>query len=474
MIHFRFGDLLASTGAMAVHPGRDEARELVGVSSDSRSVRRGQLYVSIAGANFDGDRFAREAFDSGAGALLLRDAKTADTLPEDAPVAVSDDTVRALGDLASWHRSRLDRPVLAITGSVGKTSTKDIAAALLAQAGPIAAAPKSFNNAIGVPHTLLLADASTVAIVLEIGTSAPGEIAALTRIARPNVGVITSIGHSHLERLGGVDGVAREKAQLGANLGPEDWLVIDAACEHSQLVRGMTRARVRTFGVEREDADWNATDIEEDAGGVHFALAVQDGRRFDVRVPLVGRHNAHNAAAAIAAVDALGFEPRELLGGLAELRAAPHRMSLVRTNRGVDLIDDTYNSNPDSARNAVRVLASRTRSERRVAVLGDMLELGARSSELHRQLGSEVADARIELLVCVGELGREIAAGARERGFDPDRIVTYADVGEAVTAVPALLRTDDIVLFKASRGLALERVVDAVVADLDRGTHRAG
>jgi len=474
VIRFAFGDLLASTGAATLHPGRDDARELVGVTSDSRVVRSGQLFVSIGGPNFDGDAFAGAALEAGAAAALVRAAETARRLPEHAPVAIAADTVRALGDLASWHRSRLACPVLAITGSVGKTSTKDAAAALLSRAGAVVAAPKSFNNAIGVPHTLLLADDDARSVVLEVGTSAPGEIAALTRIARPSVGIITAIGQSHLAELGGLDGVCEEKGQLGAGLRPDDWLVLDAGGAFVDRLRAMTRARVRTFGLDEPRADWNATQVVEESDGVRFRLEVSDGRRFEVRVPLVGRHNAANTAAAIAAVDAMGFDPNELLSGLEELRPAPHRMNLVRTTRGVELIDDTYNSNPDSARNAVRVLASRQGAGRRVAVLGDMLELGAQSAELHRQLGREVANARIELLVCVGELAREIATGAREAGVHASRILTYTDVGEAIAEVPERLRTDDVVLFKASRGLALERAVDAVADRLGRGTHRVG
>lgn len=475
MIRFSFGDLLASTGAATLHPGRDEDRELVGVTTDSRAIASDQLFVSIAGPNFDGDRFAGSALEAGAGAALVREEATARRLPERAPVAFGVDTLRALGDLASWHRSRLDGPVLAITGSVGKTSTKDIAAALLSAAGTVVAAPKSFNNAIGVPHTLLLAGDDARAVVLEVGTSAPGEIAALTRIARPNVGIITAIGRSHLEELGGIEGVCEEKGQLGAGLGPEDTLVIDAGGAFADRLRSMTRARVRTFGLDEPRAEWNATDVVEDEAGVRFVLRVHDGRRFDVRVPLVGRHSAANTAAALAAVDAMGFDPNELLSGLEELRPAPHRMNVIRTaTGGVELIDDTYNSNPDSARNAVRVLATRKGGGRRVAVLGDMLELGAQSAELHRELGRAVADARIELLVCVGELAREIATGAHEAGVHASCIVQYTDVGEAIAGVPDRLRTDDTVLFKASRGLALERVVDAVADRLGRGTHRVG
>ncbi|QDU84313.1 UDP-N-acetylmuramoyl-tripeptide--D-alanyl-D-alanine ligase MurF [Planctomycetes bacterium Pla163] len=471
MIRFTFKDLLAATGAMPRDAGAHDELRLVGVTTDTREVRPGQLFVAIEGPNFDGDRYAADAFGRGAGAVLVRREETARELPSDLAVAVAPDTVRALGDLAAWHRSRLTCPVLAITGSVAKTSTKNAAAALLSGVGHIAAAPKSFNNSIGVPHTLLLADDTTRAVVLEVGTSAPGEIAALTRIAKPVVGVITAIGHSHLEGLGGIEGVCEEKGQLGAELGPDDHLVLDSEGDFVDRLRSMTRANVRTFSVEGR-GDWNARAVRDEVDHLRFEVTRPDGAPLQVAVPLIGAHNAANIAAALAAVDAMGFRVDELVSGLTELRAAPHRMQRIHIG-GVELIDDTYNSNPDSARNAVRVLAGRKTASRRVMVLGDMLELGALAADHHRELGGLVAAARFELLVCVGDLGEIIAEGALAGGMPSDRVVHHATTEEAVAAVPARLRQDDVVLFKASRGLALERVVDAAATVLERGAHRA-
>ncbi|MEZ5979867.1 MAG: UDP-N-acetylmuramoyl-tripeptide--D-alanyl-D-alanine ligase [Planctomycetota bacterium] len=455
MIEFTFADLLAATGASVARRGVHDDVRLAGVTTDSRDVLPGQLFVGIHGPNFDGNAYAATAIERGAGAVLLSDLVAASKLPASAPVALTNDTLRALGDLASWHRSRLDCPVLGITGSCGKTTTKDVAAALLAPVGEVVAAAKSYNNAIGVPLTLLRADARTRAVVLEIGTNAPGEIATLTRIARPYVGLVTMIGHSHLEGLDDLEGVASEKGALGEHLGPDDHLVLPAASPYLEHLSSRTRAQVRTFG-EGGEGDWSAEDVRTDADGSSFTVR---GRRVTTR--LVGRHNVLNVTAAIAAVDAMGFDALESAAVLAEFEGAPHRMQRTEVH-GITLLDDTYNSNPDSARAAMRVLSDANTSGRRVMVFGDMLELGARSQLLHTQIGVEAAAARVELLVCVGDLARATAAGAMEGGMPSDRVVHVASVDEAVTCVPRLVETGDVVLFKASRGMRLERVVESV------------
>jgi UDP-N-acetylmuramoyl-tripeptide--D-alanyl-D-alanine ligase len=458
---------VAATGAALRDGARDMAREFAGVATDSRDVRPGQLFVAIGGPTFDGNAFAAAALAAGAGGVLVSDAALARSLPAGAVVLVHPDTRRALVDLGAWHRSRLTCPVVAVTGSAGKTSTKEILATLLARVGPTVRAPKSFNNAIGVPHTLLLADEHTRAVVLEVGTSGPGEIAALARIARPDVAIITLIGHGHLERLVDLDGVCAEKGALGTALTPDDHLVLNADDPYCERLRAMTRASVRTFGV-RGRGDFVATDLEATEQGSRFRV-----RGLPVHVPLVGLHHVQNVLAALAAADALGHRIDELVPALSELQGAPHRMQRMRVG-GLVLVDDTYNSNPDSARAAVRALSALPSAGRRVMVLGDMLELGASSAHLHHQLGVEVAAARFELLVCVGELGADIAAGAIAGGMTRASVVHCTSTEEASERLGDLLRTGDTVLFKASRGLALERVVASVSERFGKEGHGRG
>jgi UDP-N-acetylmuramoyl-tripeptide--D-alanyl-D-alanine ligase len=449
----RFRDVLDSTGAMLV---RGDAETLVhGVSTDTRTLRPRELFLALSGPNFDGNRFARRAGELGAGALLLRSGAELDLggLPRGAPVAVHDSPRRALCDLASWHRARLSIPVIGITGSCGKTTTKEILTQLLEPHLRTVASPASFNNDIGVPHTLLLADPATQALVVEIGTNAPGEIASLCRIARPTVGIVTNVGAAHLERLGSVEGVAREKGDLVASLPDDGLAVLNLDCRHSARMRAVTRARVVTISVEGE-GDLDAREVWFHSGGVTFRLG-----EHEVTSPLPGSHNVYNLLAALAAATGLGLALEDLLPAVARLRGARRRMERIELAGGVTLYDDSYNANPDSARAAVRVLSGLHGAGRRVLVLGDMLELGADAPELHHGIGCAAAQAGLDLLLLVGELTRATAAGALECGMASEAVAHLGALEEALERAPDLLRAGDVVLVKGSRRMGLDRLV---------------
>jgi UDP-N-acetylmuramoyl-tripeptide--D-alanyl-D-alanine ligase len=449
----RFKDVLDSTGAMLV---RGDAQRLVhGVSTDTRTLRPRALYLALSGPNFDGNAFARQAGERGAGGLLLRsgpDLRLAD-LPTDAPVAVHDAPLRALNDLASWHRARLSIPVVGITGSCGKTTTKNILRQLLEPHLQVVASPASFNNDVGVPHTLLLADPDTRALVVEIGTNAPGEIAALCRVARPTIGVITNIGASHLEKLGSIDGVAREKSALFASLPPDGLAVLNLDCRYAAELRSATSARVATISVEGE-GEFDATDLWFHSGGTTFRL-----RGHEVTSPLIGSHNVYNLLAALAAATGMGLPLEQLLPAVSRLEAGKRRMERRRFG-DLTVFDDSYNANPDSARAAVRVLEGLHGSGRRVLVLGDMLELGDDAPELHHQIGCAAARADIDLLLLVGETTRATAAGALECGMAPERVLHLGSPAEALERIAGLVRAGDIVLVKGSRRMGLDALVD--------------
>ena len=271
----RLTDVLASTGAVLVR-GPSEGT-VHGVSTDTRTLHSHALYLALRGPNFDGNTYAAHAGKAGAGALILRRDTGLDLtgVPEGLPVALHESPRRALADLAAWHRSRLDIPVIAVTGSSGKTTTKNILAQLLAGGRRVISSPASFNNEIGVPLTLLTADAETEVMVVEIGTNAPGEIAALSRVARPTGGIITNIGASHLEGLGSIEGVAREKGALFENVAPDGFCVLNLDSRHAHELRTRARARVITFGVEGE-ADFNASDPLFHAAGTTFRLWMRE------------------------------------------------------------------------------------------------------------------------------------------------------------------------------------------------------
>jgi UDP-N-acetylmuramoyl-tripeptide--D-alanyl-D-alanine ligase len=371
----------------------------------------------------------------------------------DVPLVVHAEPRRALAELASWHRSQLAIPVIGITGSCGKTTTKNILSQLLATRWRTVASPSSFNNDVGVPHTTLLADETTEALVLEIGTNAPGEIAALCRVARPTAGIVTMVGASHLEGLGSIEGVAREKSALLASLPERGFAVVNLDGRHVELLRASTRARILTVSVEGE-GELNATDPLFHSGGTTFRLLGHE-----ITSPLLGIHNISNLLCALAACRGLGLDIEEMLPAISGLRGGSRRLERHEIE-GLVVFDDTYNANPESARAAVRFLSGLHGRGRRVMVLGDMLELGPDSPELHHAVGREAAAGRIDLLVLVGELVRATAAGALEGGMPDSRVVHLPSTGEAVREIDALLRQGDTVLLKASRRVGLERVVE--------------
>jgi len=452
MTSFSTSDVLAATGAELVSGRQDRTFE--GVSTDTRTLRAGELFVALSGPNFDGNRFAERAREAGAaGLLLLR--RTGDPEPRSAAgtaVFVHDDPRRALGDLAAWHRSRLTGPVVGITGSCGKTTTKNILLQLVGEHRRTVGSPSSFNNDVGVPLTLFGADPETEVLVCEIGTNQPGEIAHLCRIARPTVGVVTNIGRAHLEGLGSVEGVAREKSDLLASLPADGLAVVNLDGPFGDLLMNSTSARVVTTSVEG-DGDLNATDVWFQAGGTTFRL---DGH--EITSPLLGTHNVHNLLCALAACRGLGLALEDVLPSIARLSAGGQRMERVDLGDLV-LYDDTWNANPDSVTASVRVLAGVHGHARRVLVLGDMLELGPTAPELHHALGLEAAKGGIDLVVFVGDLARASAAGALEGGLPADRVVHVQDARRAIEIVPGLLAAGDVVLVKASRRIGLEALV---------------
>ena len=434
------------------------------MSTDTRTLRPGELFLALRGPNFDGNRFASAAAAAGARALLLAGGEVPSGLPGHVALALHPEPRRALGDLGSWYRSTLGATVVGVTGSSGKTTTKNILRALLEDLFPVVASPSSFNNDIGVPHTLLAADESTRLVVAELGTNHPGEIAALCRIARPEIGIITNVGACHLEGLGSLEGVAREKGALAEALPRDGLCVLNAASRHRAELVGRTRARVLSFSVEGsgpERGDLDARALYFHSGGTTFKLDGLGLVGHEVTSPLLGTHNVENLLAALCAAHGLGLELARLLPAVSALRPAHSRMERIDLP-GLTLFDDCYNANPQSLRAAVRVLAGLHGFGRRVLVMGDMLELGELSAELHHEIGREAARAGVDAIVLVGTLVRAAASGALEGGLGSEAVVHFATTEEAARGAAELVRTGDVVLVKGSRGMALERVVDAL------------
>lgn len=459
MPSFRLSEVITAVAGRAAGAAAD--RGLDGVATDTREVARGGLFVALRGERFDAHDFLEDAARAGAGAALVDRPQSPERIAALAAAGMAlvevDDVRRAFGRLGRWHAARCGARRVAVTGSNGKTTTKELLRAALSAAGPTVASRKSFNNDVGLPLTLLSIEPATRFAVLEIGTNHPGEIAALADLARPEVGIITNCSHSHIEFLGDLDGVVREKGALLEALPPHGVAVLNADDPAEPTLRARTRARVVTFGIRRP-ADFRAVDIRFDFRRLVFKLR---GQR--TYVPLGGCHNVGNALAALAAADALGVPLADAIAALWRVEAPPMRLAPLRLD-GVTLLDDTYNANPGSVEAALRTLAAMPAAAvgRRFVVLGDMLELGPQSPELHRKCGELMGLLPDAWLLAAGAQAHAVAAGAAARGLPAERILTCADGAGAAALVVPLLQRGDFVLVKGSRGMQMEQVVRAI------------
>jgi UDP-N-acetylmuramoyl-tripeptide--D-alanyl-D-alanine ligase len=425
--------------------GRDAL--FTGVSTDTRTLNRGDLFVAIQGPRFDGHTFLAEAIRAGAsGALLARPLDT--TLPH---VRV-DDTRLALGRMAAFWRAQFDIPVIAVTGSNGKTTVKEMIAAILARKGAVCATRGNLNNDIGLPLTLCRLTAQDRCAVIEMGMNHKGEIDYLTRLTRPTVAVITNAGSAHLAGLSSVEQVARAKGEIYAGLVPDGVAVINADDAHAALWKTLAAPRtVRTFGIERL-ADYRAEYALGVAGIEMFLKSPDDG--IEVKLPLLGRHNVLNALAAAAAAAAAGATLDDIKRGLEIVRPVAGRLEPKPGLSGARVIDDTYNANPDSLAAALALL--REFKGERVLVLGDMGELGEDAAELHRRAGDLARETGVQRVFGLGEFARNTVAtfGKGARHFDSAEAL--------IEALIDCMHGEMTVLVKGSRAARMERVVNGI------------
>jgi UDP-N-acetylmuramoyl-tripeptide--D-alanyl-D-alanine ligase len=430
---------------------------LSSVSIDSRTLAPGALFVAVAGPRFDGHEFLAQAKERGAAAALVhRDADAAGL-----PVLRVGDTTRALADLAAAVRAAAAVPVAAITGSAGKTTTKEMTAGLLATRGAVLKTEGNLNNQYGLPLTLLRLRPEHRFAVLELGMSAAGELRGLTRIARPDAAVITLVAPVHLEFFPSLDAIADAKAEILEGLGPGGVAVLNGDDPLVRRIGERHPGRVVWFGRDRA-FDVSAERWRGTVHGMRFDLHL-DGRSVDVALPFAGPHHLTNFLAAAAVARHFGLDADEIAATAPSLAPASHRGQVRRLRSGVTLLDDCYNSNPVAVDAAVTAL-SLSAPGRRVAFLGDMRELGATAEALHREVGRKVGP-RLDVIAAVGPLAASFLAGAREGERVPAELLAYPDAATAAAAVD-LVRPGDSVLVKGSRGVKLEAVVDALVARL--------
>jgi UDP-N-acetylmuramoyl-tripeptide--D-alanyl-D-alanine ligase len=451
---------------------RASTRPIRGAAVDSRVVLPGQLFVALAGERTDGHRYLADAAVAGAGALVVSrpvPASVIDALGDVTVLAVPDGLV-ALAAIAAGWRARFDPLMVGVTGSIAKTSTKEAIAAVLGASFRTLRTEGNQNNEIGLPLTLLRLDPDHRAVVLEMGMYAGGEIADLARLARPRIGVVTSVHGVHLSRMGSIAAIERAKGELVEALPSDGVAVLNHDDRRVRRMADRTAARVLAYGFAA-DADVSAEDIASDGlDGMRFTLRLPPSRgaratRIPVRIPGLGRLSVHNGLAAAAVGHAAGMEPAVIGHALAAGWSAAHRGQVLRLGR-ITVIDDSYNASPPSVTAALDLLAGLP--GRRIAVLGEMLELGKGATAGHRDVGIAAA-ATSDLLVVVGSGAGGIAAGARGAGLDASRVLEARDPDAALDILRRRLRDGDVVLVKASRGVELDLLVDALRVELGQG-----
>lgn len=442
----------------------DRTRKFEKISIDSRDISAGDLFVAIVGEVHDGHRFANDVVEKGVGGLVVAQEKMGNLpIPEWQAhhivcVAVAD-TQRALGDLAAFHRSRTDVAVVAITGSNGKTTTRQMTADVMAQKFSTLSTIGNYNNQIGVPLTLLRLAPKHIWAVVELGTNSPGEIARLARICAPDIGVITNIGPAHLEGLGSLDGVMREKEQLIEHLKTGGRAVLNADDRRVSKIANRTEKEVLLFGMTKM-ATVRASAVQEKIGGISFSLDLpRESLTVDLKVP--GRFMVVNALAAAAVGHLLELSAAEIKSGLEKFKPAWGRMNIFQTANGIHIIDDTYNANPDSMQAAITTLNMLRANNRSVFVAGDMLELGAQSESLHRQVGAWAATAGINKLWVTGQYADAVATGAKDAGMKSGNIMIGSQE-KILNHLTDSLKPGDWVLVKGSRGAKMDTIVKRI------------
>lgn len=477
---FTIEELSEVTGARVLgrHDSGQRPAAIRRLTTDSRDVRRGDLFIALTGERFDGHDFVEQAFQRGAVAALVVSSEAAGR-PSDRvsslltgpgiaggrrrSVLGVPDTLRAYQDLSAAYRRRFEIPVVAVTGSNGKTTTKEMVARVLSRRWRVLKTEGNLNNRIGVPRTLLCLTPHHQAAVVEMGVDQRGQTARLCDIVRPTVGVITNIGPDHLEIFGSMDASVQAKAELVDMMPDTGTLVLNADDPYFDELAARAACRVMTFGLS-ERAQVRAMAVASDQRrGVTFKLMLPErARGIPVELRVHGAHNLHNALAASAVGYVLGLAGAKIAEGLAAFRPAPMRSLVMHRRDGVRLIDDSYNANPASMKAAIDMLAELGARSRTVAVLGDMLELGPEAEAMHREIGGYLVDRGITRLVATGKLGHHIAAGARAAGMDEGAIQEVAEATDAAASTQELVGNGDAVLVKASRGMRMEQVIDAL------------
>ena len=465
----RISEILECTGGTLLAANEEETNRIVeGLTWDSREVTAGKVFVALPGERVDGNDFIVKAVLAGAGCIIC----TRDPKPNElamageftCPIIQVADGVAAVGAVASLWRSRLRGLVIGVTGSCGKTSTKDMLKSVLSQRFSVSATEGNHNNELGVPLTILNTASDCEILIVEMGMRGLGQIKQLCDIARPTVGIVTNVGVCHLELLGSRENIAQAKSELIASLPPTGLAVVCGDDDMTSLLLEKADALVRgvrvcRFGVNEGNFTHVSNLAFDSAGKASFDLAFGQRDSFHLALGMPGKHNVVNALSVACVADHLGLSPEMMAAGFAQEGSSKMRMEIVKAANGITFINDAYNANPSSMAAALDTLAGMSVDGRRVAILGDMGELGSDEASMHAQVGEHAATSNLDLLVCVGELSANIAQGAADAGFAKERIVAFNNLDDCIDSLSNLLEAGDTVLVKASRFMGLERVI---------------
>lgn len=425
------------------------------VTTDSRKIIKDVLFVALKGEKFNGEDFAEDALKKGAAAVLV--SKSAKKISGGVVLKV-EDTLTAYQKISQSWRERFKIPVVAITGSSGKTTTKDLTAAALSALGEVQKTSANFNNEIGVPLTLLGINEKSKAAVVEIGMRGLGQIKSLAKIVQPTIGIVTNVNETHIELLGSVENIAKAKGELVEEIFEGGTVILNADNKFTSDMKKLVNPGVKiiSYGLENP-ADLTAENIIVKDVSTEFNLKY-GGEIFNFEIPVIGRHNVSNALAAIAAGLTLGLTLKEISKGFATLATTKMRFEVIRRD-GITIVNDAYNASPASMRASIQTVAE-VYDGRKIAVLGDMLELGKISEEVHREVGAELKKNNFDILITYGELGKFIAAGAEEAGLK--NIFVTSTHEETAKKILATKKDGDIILFKASHGMHLEKIIELI------------
>ncbi len=456
-------EVLRATGGKLLQG--DEKTFFQGVSTDSRMISEGQLFIALKGPRFDGHHFALKALEKKAAGVVIEEDKARDIRwngYRPRVVIVVKDTLRALGDLAREKRRKYRTPVVALTGSNGKTTTKEMISVCLETTFPILKTRENLNNLIGLPLTLLNLTEKERVVILEMGMNVPGEIRRLTEIAEPDVGLITNIQRVHLEGMGSLERVKEEKGELFRRMRKDGTILVNQNDPHVIDLASEFPGQKITYGVEKS-ADVMAKEIQlGGAKGTSFKL-ILEGEEMDITLPLLGRHFVPNALCAIAVASLFGIEVKKSKEAIEDFQPFHMRMEMIHLEGGKTLINDTYNANPRSMELALETLSEMKGKGRAVAVLGDMMELGDFTEEAHQQIGEKVKELSIDLLIAMGEKSPLVVESAIRHGLAPEKTRVVESHSEAISILKEVARNGDWILVKGSRRMAMEKIVEGLI-----------